>query len=354
MHNHNNILYSKEVKLNFVVIYSFKQKMYIFFHTYYGVICMKKKRSITRCIRDDANEVLNKIEHDLTRNSYKNIVRRYIEYCRNEFSVKTLEECRGYIQVYCDSLDARGLSASTVHTYCAAICKVFGDIPMSLINKKKRYVAEYSKGRKKPVKKYRTGSDPEVTSTRLIEFQKMVGIRRHELARLTGKDVVERDGITYVYVRNGKGGKNSYIYITEENAPKVREYFAGKGLDEKIFEAHEFNNTLNLHWYRAMHAQEMYNYFENKIKIDPSFRKTLEELVVKYWVESNLDKNTHKPKPFNYSTIRGKYVLRGKNRAFAKAHNKRWVYDKLVLKSVSVLCLAHYRLSVMPIYMNYI
>ena len=315
---------------------------------------MKKKKSITRSIRDEANAVLNKIEHDLTRNAYKNIVRRYIEYCRAEFGVKTLEECRGYIQVYCDSLDARGLSASTVHTYCAAICKVFGDIPMSLISKKKRYVAEYSKGRKKPVEKYRIGSDPETTSTRLVEFQKMVGIRRHELERLTGKDIVERDGVTYVFVKNGKGGKSSYIYITEENASKVREYFAGKGPDEKIFEAQEFNNTLNLHWYRAMHAQEMYEYFENKIKSDPSFKKTLEQLVIKYWTESNLDKKTKNPKPFPCSSIRGKYVLRGKNRAFAKAHNKRWVYDKLILKSISVLCLSHYRTSIMPTYMNYI
>ena len=299
---------------------------------------MKKKKSVTRCIREEANEVLNNIEHDLTRNSYKNIVRRYVEYCRAEFDVKTLEECRGYIQVYCDSLDARGLSASTVHTYCAAICKVFGDIPMSLISKKKRYVAEYSKGRKKPMEKYRAGSDPEVTSTRLIEFQKMVGIRRHELERLTGKDIVERDGVTYVYVRNGKGGKSSYIYITEENAPKVREFFAGKEPNERIFEAHEFRNTLNLHWYRAMHAQEMYDYFENKIKADPSFRKTLEQLVIKYWTESNLDKKTKKPKPFPMSSIQGKYVLRGKNRAFAKAHNKRWVYDKLMHCENNIFC----------------
>lgn len=314
---------------------------------------MKKKKSITRSIRDEANAILNKIEHDLTRNAYKNIVRRYIEYCRKEFNVQSLEECRSYVQIYCDSLDTRGLSASSVHTYCAAICKVF-DIPMSLISKKKRYVAEYTKGRKKGVQKYRTRSDPEVTSTRLVEFQKMVGIRRHELERLTGKDIVERDGVTYVYVRNGKGGKSSYIYITEENAPKVREYFANKGPDKRIFEPHEFNNELNLHWYRAMHAQEMYNYFENKIKEDPSFRKKLEDIVIKYWTESNLDKKTKKSKPFPMSSIRGKYVLRGKNREFAKLNNKRFVYDKLILKSISVLCLAHFRTSVMPTYMNYI
>ena len=137
-----------------------------------------KKKSITRCLRDEANEVLNRIEHDLTRNSYKNIVRRYIEYCRKEFDVKSLEDCKGYIQVYCDSLDARGLSASTVHTYCAAICKVF-NVPMALINKKIRHISEYTNGLTKPLKNYRSSADlSDERWKKIVDFQSRVGIRR--------------------------------------------------------------------------------------------------------------------------------------------------------------------------------
>lgn len=314
---------------------------------------MKKKKSITRSIRDEAYLVLNETNHDLTRSSYKRIVKRYIEYCRQEFKVKTLEECKAFVQIYLDNLVAKGYSASTIHTYCAAISKTLGT-RMDQYEKPIRYVAEYKKGRQKNKTVYKTKTDLDADKWKeIVAFQKMVGIRRRELEMLCGNDIVEKYGHTFVYVRNGKGGKNSYVYITPENTPAVRSYFANKAPDERIFDSKLFKNDLNLHYLRAMHAQEMYKYFESKIKENPDYKKELTKLVIKIWQETNLNPKTKKPRPFPYHSIMGKYVLRGKNRQLAIKQNLPVAYDRLIIRAVSVLCLSHFREDVVIGYMNY-
>lgn len=323
-----------------------------FYHTCFGVIVMKKKKSKTRVIRDECNEILNQIPHNLTKSQYKNIVRRYVEYCRREFDVQNFEDCKGYIQTYCDYLQNQGYTTSTIHTYISGVCKCW-DVPLKLIEKPIRHISEYTKGRSKYHDKYRTATDLAAERWKdLVQFQMLTGIRRAELSRLTGKDLVFKDGIWNIFVRNGKGGKDSYIYVSDID--KVKPYFEGKGPNEKIFDEALFKNDLNLHWLRAKNAQLVYKLFEDRIKKYPTYRDELEKLVRKRWAEGNKDKKTGKPKPFPEDSINGKYVLRGLNRKFAIKNKLPFVYDKLILKAVSVLCLSHYRTDITILYMLYI
>lgn len=179
----------------------------------------------------------------------------------------------------------------------------------------------------------------------------LTGIRRAELSRLTGKDLVFKDGIWNIFVKNGKGGKDSYVYVHEPE--KINPYFEGKGPNEKIFDEALFKNDLNLHFLRAKNAQRLYKIFEDKISKDPTYRDNLEKLVRKRWAEGNKDKKTGKPKPFPEDSIKGKYILRGLNRRFAIKNKLPFVYDKLILKAVSVLCLSHYRTDISILYMLY-
>ena len=316
---------------------------------------MKKQKSITRTIRDEATEILNQIPHNLTKSNYKKIVKRYIEYCRQEFDVKTFEECRGYIQTYSDYLQENGYTASTIHTYIAGVCKCW-DVPMKLIEKPIRHISEYTKGRTKQQIKYRSYRDLENEQwARLVEFQALTGIRRSELARLTGKDFVYKDGFYNIFVKNGKGGKDSYVLVTNDAVDTIKKYFEGKEPDEKIFEEEYFKNDLNLHFLRAMNAQRVYKMIENELKrCGPNAREELAQVLRERWYECNLDKLTKRSKPFDEKSIKGKYILRGKNREFAIKNGLPIAYDKLVLKAVSILSISHYRTDISILYMLYI
>ena len=109
-----------------------------------------------------------------------------------------------------------------------------------------------------------------------------------------------------------------------------------------------------VHFLRAKNAQRLYRILEDKVSEDPAYREGLEELLRKRWREGNLDKKTGRPKPFPEDSIRGKYVLRGLNRQFAIKNKLPFVYDKLILKAVSMLVLSHYRTDITILYMLYV
>ena len=108
-----------------------------------------------------------------------------------------------------------------------------------------------------------------------------------------------------------------------------------------------------MHFLRAKNAQRLYKIFEESINNDPLYREKLEYLVRRRWKECNKSKSTGRPKPFPEESIKGKYILRGLNRKFAQAHNLPYVYDKLILKAVSVLILSHFRTDITILYMLY-
>lgn len=73
--------------------------------------------------------------------------------------------------------------------------------------------------------------------------------------------------------------------------------------------------------------------------------------VRKYWEEHNKNKRTGKSKPFPEKSIRGLYILRGKNRQFAIENQLDYVYDRLALKFVSMVALCHFREDITILYL---
>ena len=309
---------------------------------------MRREKSAKRKMYEEAKLYFkNKYTNDVTSKNYIMCYKRFLNYCHEFHSTKTKDDCHTHIQDYVDYLTENKYSPSTIHTSSAAIC-AYHNIPLGLIKKPKRITSNYSRGRPDNNRTERNDNDlnnPEYS--RLVEFQKRVGIRRSELAKLTSGDFIERDGKFYVYVRRGKGGRRQEQLILPKDVEFIKSYFTSTQKGERIFTREEMKNHLNLHTLRAQSAKEMYKYLENELSIHgEEYRKNLEAELRQMWQKSNINPKTGKPKPFPEARLTGTYFLRGKSKAFATKNNLPIFYDRLLVFYVSVFKLAHYRLSV--------
>ena len=302
---------------------------------------MKREKNISRKLSDDARVFFKKYENNRTRRTYTLSYRRFINFCRAEYNVKNKEECEQHVQDYINHLKNKGYTASTIHTYLASICMYHG-LTMQDYKKPHRYTSEYKRGRTENGKAKRKDSDldnPEYR--RLVEFQKRVGIRRAELKHLRGNDFAyDESGNFCVLVRRGKGGKQQFQCVLPKDVEFVKSYFDGS--DNLIFSEEEMKNKLTLHYLRAKHAQECYEYYL-ELTQNPEKRKKLEEEVGARWNKCNINPKTGKPKYLSKRLIEGDYFLRGKPREFAIKNNLPIRYNKLALLSTSILHLSHFR-----------
>ena len=307
---------------------------------------MKKKKhhkkSISRKLRDESNIFFSRYENNVTRSSFIRNYAKFIEYCRKEHNCKTKEECKEQIFKYIDYLKEKGYTASTIHAYLAPVGLYHG-VNLSEMNLPKRHNADNIRSRKK--KKYRASADTKnPLYSRTVEFQKCVGIRRNELKNLRNNDFgYDESGYPCVIVRKGKGGKETYQRIIYD-VDFVKSFFDGSS--NILFSADEMNNDIDYHHIRAEQAVRAYNYYTERLKNEPEYRKQLEQEIEKRWKLKNIDKKTTKPKPFDKKEIRGQYHIRSKNKELAKKKGLPLVYDKTALMAVSIFNLSHWRVDV--------
>lgn len=305
---------------------------------------MKKKRvSITQQIFLDAKVHFDKYTHNNTRKQYLKNLKRFLKYCREIHNCKTFNECKLHIQDYSNYLTEKQLSASTIHSYLAPVCIASG-INMNKINKPIRHTSEYTRGRThESVVKSRDLND--VNWSHLVEFQKRVGLRRAELKKLTGKDLVQDESENWCVYTVGKGGKKQMQRIKDDDVEFIKTYFENKNPDERIFKESEFANDLNLHYLRAECAKQFYIDTLEKLRTDSDFQDILIKQIKARWNKYNLNKSG-KPKRFDERRIQGYYYLRGKNRKTAKALSGSVKFNKLALLATSIFKLSHWRLDV--------
>ena len=310
----------------------------------------KKKRqrqSVTHKIMSRVIEVQNeKTPHDLSRKNYIRNTKRFIKFCREKYDCKDFESCKEHIQDYSDFLQQQGYTASTIHTYLSAVCSTYG-VPLAEINKPIRHIGDFSRGRADKLN--HTNQDfnnPEYK--RIVEFQRIVGIRRNELAGLTGDCLVyDESGYPCVLVKSGKGNKQQLQRLNRpEDVDAIKKYFENKAPDEYIFTDKEINNDLNLHKLRALSAQEYYDIKLERILNEPGYAKQAIKEIEARWNRCNIDKRTGKPKPFNKSKLEGWYVTRGTVRHNAIKNNRPIKYNRLAVYMVSLYKTSHFRSNV--------
>lgn len=275
---------------------------------------------------------------DITKRSerqYKNHAIKFGLWCKGKYKCRHFDDCKSHIQDYADYLTKEGYSASTIHTYLAAVCRVWG-VDMGTVQKPERHISQNTRSRGKKAVDKRKDAQREA-SPRLYDFAAKVGLRRREYLRLYGNSLVaDESGYPSIRVR-GKGGKIQYQRILPTDIQFVCSYFTDKDTDECIFDRKELTNKIDLHHLRASQAKRAYLYYLDAIR-DPAFKAQLiRELEARF--EAN-------GRQLNHDQIDGEYYLRGLNRKFAREHNLPTVYNRLTLMAVSVFHLSHWRLDV--------
>ncbi|WP_105207514.1 site-specific integrase [Streptococcus suis] len=295
------------------------------------------------------------VTNNTSRTSYKRSATRFVKWAKVNGIKKISDITEEVLQAYHDDLknDPKGYTAATIHTYLAPIAKASG-INLNRIKKQKRTSDKIVRGRKHEANEQ--GKKQELNSrfSRLLNFQKVVGIRRNELKHLTGSDFKEDEyGNCYVYVKRGKGGKKQMQYILPKDAEIVRKTFQGIGKNELVFKEEEMNNQINLHALRAQHSRDSYFFYLKKIQQNPKMKHTLSNFLIKKWEEGHQKLKNESPsqyekqrRNFIYDLRDELYVLRGSNKSKAISSGMPIEYNRLALMAVSVLNLSHWRLSV--------
>jgi len=268
--------------------------------------------------------------------AYMNSAIKFGEWCKRTNKCRHFKDCRPYVQDYADWLVEQGLSASTIHTYLAGVCRVYG-VPLADISKPKRVVSANTRSRGKRAVDDRKDAGREA-SPRLYDFASTVGIRRAEYARLRNNDLVtDESGYLCVRIRRGKGGKYQEQRVLPGDEMFVRSYFDGSA--SLVFTKAELNNKLDLHHLRAVQAQRAYRYYENRLHNEPEYRPQLETEIKARW-------QLYNKRRWRQHEFEGTYRLRGTNRELAQRLGRPTEYDRLAVMAVSVYHLSHWRCDV--------
>lgn len=260
----------------------------------------------------------------------------------------TEEDRIKFVQEYQIWLDDSGYAPSTVHTYLAPVCKAMG-FSMAKIQKKRR-TAGYLKRSRDPLANPQGKREATLEKyQRFMAAQKAIGVRRAELSKLTGDDLIERNGMMYVRVKKGKQGKFQLQLILPEDQDKLREIWKGIKSNERVFTEDEVNNKIDLHGVRREHSMKAYNYYVDQINNTPGFKEELQEdLCRRYWTYSKKhgDKDALQKWATTIVYNEKPYELRGENKAKAINAGAPTVYNRLALIAISVYQLSHWRLDV--------
>lgn len=293
-------------------------------------------------------EALKGITDNQTVTAYKKDCKLFAAFCKGQ-GVKRPDQLQGrekeLLQEYEKELEASGYSASTIHRRLAAPCKAT-NISMSEIEKPKRTSGKITRSRNEKANRQGKREIESEKYNRLVTFQKAVGIRRAELARLTATDLTEDEsGYLCVNVSRGKGGKRQLQRILPEDEGTVLEIFQAADPEQKLFSKEEMQNKIDLHGLRREHAQRAYKYYADRLKNEPGYKYELrKELAARYREFHRLGDSN---KRFLHDIMNEEsYKLRGENRQKAIEQSKETEYNRLALMAVSVLHLSHWRLDV--------
>lgn len=312
---------------------------------------MGRYRSIQSKLLEAA---LRGITDNQTVTAYKKDCKLFAAYCKEQ-GVKRPDQLQGkekeLLQGYEKQLEASGYSPSTIHRRLAAPCKATG-INMNEIEKPKRTAGKIIRSRNPDANKQGKFEATEACYNRLIRFQNAVGIRRAELSKLTGSDlVIDEMGYLCVYVKSGKGGKTQLQRILPEDEGTVLEIFQAADPGQKLFSPEEMQNKIDLHGIRRKQAQRAYKYYADRLKNEPGYKyQCRQELMARY--DDRHRPGASRQRFIEDITNENSYKLRGENRKKAIEQGKETEYNRLALMMVSVFHLSHWRLDVTIV--NYI
>ena len=236
----------------------------------------KNKKSLIRQVQERLDSMLAIGEskyidkkYDLTKGkiyswttyrSYLQQCCQVIRYCRDNHHCKNLTDCRQHVGEWMES--RKDLSAYTVKLAASALCKLYGESLEELgISTKRAARSEITRSR--GIAK-RDSHFSEEKNAEFVEFCRSTGLRRSEITKLRGDQLIERDGEYYIET-TGKGGRFRVITIcgdVELVIGKMKE--AGTG---KVWK--KVPQNADIHSYRADYASRIYLKYARPIEEIP-------------------------------------------------------------------------------------
>lgn len=173
-------------------------------------------------------------------------------WCRKEFKVKKIIDCRQYVDNYLEMIENKGLSAFTIKTYASAIGKLYNEPTTNFRATPTRH--------RDDIKRSRNGI-PDGFSVEnnklLLDICEATGLRRNELKHIRGTDLIYKDNKPYLCITKGsKGGKPRYSPIIC-NHKLVEGFFKDLG-DKKLIDVLKIPKRTPVHDYRAKYAGILY------------------------------------------------------------------------------------------------
>lgn len=177
----------------------------------------------------------------------------FARWARSERGCRTLEEARPYVDEWIQSRVAQGLSAWSIKLEVAALNKVYGG-DLCITKTPSRHRADITRSRGSAVR------DKGFSASRnaeFVEFCKATGLRRSEVACLTGDKLIRnKDGSFSIKVEVGtKGGRSRTAPIIGPHTAQIasRMLQAGSGKVWPSLPSHA-----DIHGYRASYAASLY------------------------------------------------------------------------------------------------
>ena len=199
------------------------------------------------------NALRDKIYSSGTYATYAKHNNYFLQFCKDNYGCKTLDECRPHADEWLQGRIAQGLSAWTIKLEASALGKLYGEPTGNFTRTPSRQRRDITRGR--GVAK-RDGNFSQTNNRALIDFCKCTGLRRSELEHLRGNQLVVRNNQAYLRVK-GKGGKVRMAPILNNNPDVIRRMrTAGDGLVWG-----RVNNNMDVHSYRADYATSIYTIY---------------------------------------------------------------------------------------------
>ena len=200
-------------------------------------------------------------------NTYRSYLQQccqFVRYCRDNHHCKNLADCRQYVGEWMES--RKDLSAYTQKLSASALCKLYGESSEELgITTKRASRSEITRSRGTAK---RDSHFSEEKNADFVEFCRSTGLRRSEITKLRGNQLIERDGQYYICI-TGKGGRyreapvcgNVELVIGKMQA-------AGTG---KVWA--KVPGNADIHSYRADYATRIYSSHARPIEELPRSEK---------------------------------------------------------------------------------
>lgn len=200
-----------------------------------------------------------------TRSNYQKIVMRFLDWCRNEHEIHTIDQLDAradeLASCYLSGRIDQGYSAWTLQTERSALRLFFENRFLAADITLPRRRREHITRSRLPVTRDRHFQPNNWPL--LVNFVLACGLRREELRDLRVGDIYTRtDEQLVVHVRKGKGGKERRVAVFPGRETAVLAVKGNRPNDALAFD--RLPGAMDIHAYRRRFAQELYEYLSGR------------------------------------------------------------------------------------------